>query len=424
MGAICIGSDSATAKLKEFVIDYDEFNNEPITNYKSKGKKKIEGNEIKLNEHYKTFMMNKTELEKTNKELYDVFFKKDSKNPNPQCFEFKGISADDDKKFQFFFNLRIIKSVKIIESNIFFPKFCSMYFPKFKPEESNLTSVTINDSEIIFNDTSDDFNKLRKLSYLDLSYNNIRQLPMNFYRLDKISYLNLKRNNISKFNVSSFVHLKELILSENEFKKVPNEIFSLEKLEKLNMNSNQLSELDINLSNDNKVLKYLYLADNKFTQIPPEITSLKNLNHLSLDSNKITEINPTIFNNTKMNIKISLSNNQIKGKEGIYKGFKNDILEYPPPTTNTKTIINQIEKQKEDKETDEEEHSELIQQSDVYDSEDNFDEENSLSENIKPENQLNLDQNDQTSKLPNSKTIENNDNMQSIANDKNVSINT
>lgn len=339
--AVCTSSDPTYKKLNTFLKKHEEYNNEPKTNFNKKGEKRIQGHEIKLNEHFKIFMSNKDELYKTNKELFKTFFNKESKKNTE--FYFKGISSDDEKKFLFFFNLRIITAVTIVESCVFFPKFCVQYFPKFKPEESCLKSITINDSEVIFNDSIDDFSKIKQVTYLDLSFNNITALPVYFKRLDKLKFLSLKRNKLSKIYVDSTLPLEELDLSENEFKKFPETLLFLEKLKKLNMNSNQIDVLEA--SRENHSIEYLYLANNYFLNIPSDIILLKKLKHLSLDINKITEINPTIFNETKMNLKITLSNNNIKTREGLYSGFKNDILTYPPPDM-------EVKNNNEDKEID------------------------------------------------------------------------
>jgi Leucine-rich repeat (LRR) protein len=61
------------------------------------------------------------------------------------------------------------------------------YFPKFVPEKSNLDHITINDSIVIFEESPEKYDRLSKLTYLDLSYNNIEKLSDKFKKV-----LNLK----------------------------------------------------------------------------------------------------------------------------------------------------------------------------------------------------------------------------------------
>jgi Leucine-rich repeat (LRR) protein len=57
------------------------------------------------------------------------------------------------------------------------------YYPKFLPEKSMLDHITINDSIVIFEDSAEKYERLSKLTYLDLSYNNIEKLSDKFKKI-------------------------------------------------------------------------------------------------------------------------------------------------------------------------------------------------------------------------------------------------
>lgn len=327
MGAFCGKSDIISKRLKEFLKNYPHYNNEEKSN--SKAKKTLEGQEVKLYEHYKAFMKYKDELMKTNKNLHNAFF---LRNDNINSLEVSGLKADDETKFLFFFNLRKINTVVIKNSILCFPKFSCLYFPKFRPTDSELTHITINDSEVLFEEVQEPYNRLRKVIEIDLSYNNIEFIPQFFKKFILLQKLILRRNLLSTLNpqIANLKNLKELDLSENKLKKVPEVVYELPKLTQLNLNNNMIDSLDFNKKNN--TLNYLFLANNFFVNIPHDALNFTELTLLALDSNKISEINLNLLNECKSNLKITLANNLIKNREGMYQGFKNDILTITPET--------------------------------------------------------------------------------------------
>lgn len=318
---ICGSTDVMSNKLKKFILDYPQYNVEEAN--KTKGKKSFDSNAAKFYDHYKTFMKYEKELMKTNKDLHNSFF---TKGKSSSDIEVKGLKSDDESKFLFFFNLRIFTSIQIKDSYINFPRFCMMYYPKFKPTESALKKISILDSTVVFDETQEGYNRIKSLDYLDLSYNNIDNLPVMLKKLTSLQTLILRRNNISTLSpqLKSLCLLGELDLSENKLKKIPDICFELENLVKLNLNSNFIDCLETNVKTSK--LEYLLLANNMFTIFPHDIINLEKLVHLALDNNRIPEINMNIINECKTNMKISLANNLLKNREGLSSEFKNDIF--------------------------------------------------------------------------------------------------
>ena len=278
------------------------------------------------------FLKNKDELYKTNKDLYEKFFVYRTKADHESSFlEVKNIHGDDEAKFLYFFNKRVFQSLTISDSYILFPRLSMQYFPKFKNEESLLTKITINDSTVVFEEVQEHYSRIKKLEHLDLSYNSIEQLPQFIKKFDQLSTFTLRRNLLTNLpiQIGELNNLIEIDLSENKFKKIPEILFQIKNLEKLVMNSNMIDTMEYTKENDS--LKYLFLANNNFKIIPLDIINFLEIKHIALESNKIMDINYNMFLDSKQRMKISLANNLIKNKEGIYPGFKGDILTVPPP---------------------------------------------------------------------------------------------
>lgn len=323
----CEGQNETGYKtLKKFLTTYQNYNTYKLDKNKPKSNKHheemIKMNENIINDHYKQFIMKKNEMEIINPNMYNLFFK----DKIEECMEVKNISKDDESKFFYFLNLRTsIKEIKILNSQLYFPSFGARYFPKYNLDNSTITKISINESDIVFRDTVEDYNFIKFIVCLDLSYNNIPTIPIHFNRLCNIEYLYLKRNKLKNLDLNYNLGLKDLDLSENEFSKIPDFVFNLKNLVKLNMNSNELSELPI--TKDNKCLEYLYLVNNKFTKIPIEINYFRKLKHMALDCNKITEI---AVNNLKddLCLKITLTGNNIT-RAPCPDFFENNILTLP-----------------------------------------------------------------------------------------------
>lgn len=346
---VCASTDIISKRLKEFLKQFPHFNIEEQNNTKHK---KIEGQETKMYEHYKAFTKYKDEIQKTNKHVYDSFFNTKDKGKSTSI-ELKNLKTDDEEKFLFFFNLRGFEKVTIKDSYLNFPRFSLCYYPKFRPCESLLTNIVINNSIIIFDESQEGYNRIKKVTYMDLSYNNIENLPIFFKKLINLVYLNLRRNNI--FHLSSQMNslnkLVELDLSENKFKRIPDVCFELQSLEILNLNSNQIDMVET--SKKNYKLTSLFLANNCFNSIPHDIVNLEVLSHLALDNNKISELNANTLSECKSLLKITLSNNLIKNREGVYIGFNNDLL-IIDPSKNEQFGKNQKNKDTKDTSYDEE----------------------------------------------------------------------
>jgi hypothetical protein len=221
------------------------------------------------------------------------------------------------------------------------------YFPKFKPEDSKLKSIVINDSVVILEEAQDYYDKLDDLEHLDLSFNQIETIPEKFRRIRSLRFLSLRRNLLKSLPNTLFElkMLEELDLSDNKFQKIPLCVFQMTTLVKLNFNLNMLDTWEFQGTNNS--LKYLYLSHNLFKAIPIDLKNFIQLKHVALDNNKILEINHNFLTEITFKVKVSLANNQIKNKDTYTKIFKGDVLEVGEEQEDVK--LNKNAKEKEEK---------------------------------------------------------------------------
>ncbi|KAH9931177.1 adenylate cyclase-like protein [Epithele typhae] len=122
---------------------------------------------------------------------------------------------------------------------------------------------------------------LRELRILNLSFNNIQQLPSSFFRnLTRLRELYVSGNNISAIPTEHLQHmtkLEVLFLNGNRLQTLPREISKLTSLSVMDVGSNSLKyninnwEFDWNW-NFNTNLRYLNLSGNKRLEIKPNGT--------------------------------------------------------------------------------------------------------------------------------------------------------
>jgi len=85
---------------------------------------------------------------------------------------------------------------------------------------------------------------LRNLRQLDLSNNELTELPRRISKLKKLQYLNLGQNNLTALpdEICNLTNLSHLYLSNNELTKLPEKIGKLKKLKSLLLSGNVFSE--------------------------------------------------------------------------------------------------------------------------------------------------------------------------------------
>lgn len=132
---------------------------------------------------------------------------------------------------------------------------------------------------------------------LDLSNLDINSVPETIFKepyyekLMAITHINLSNNNLTDLPVQ-FSNIKDLVflnISGNAFESVPKCVFSLEGLNYLYIRNNVLNSLS-NEVDSLRVLKYLDLSMNKLKELPMVLYNLRFLRNLNISSNKIKEL--------------------------------------------------------------------------------------------------------------------------------------
>ncbi|XP_076297689.1 uncharacterized protein LOC143217372 [Lasioglossum baleicum] len=134
---------------------------------------------------------------------------------------------------------------------------------------------------------------LTNLVHLDLSNNQLNDLPSSLNSLQKLVHLNIDSNKFSIIPsiVGELINLKTLTARSNWIESVPSNLGDLANLEKLDLNSNNLRDLPNSLSKLDQ-LKSLSLVNNQFIVIPSCIQSgMKSLLELRFSQNSRAELN-------------------------------------------------------------------------------------------------------------------------------------
>lgn len=126
------------------------------------------------------------------------------------------------------------------------------------------------------------------------------------YKLPNLEYLDLSNNQLSELphDIASFQNLKILDLSNNQFSELPAEIVNLPNLEYLYLNDNNLLEVPA-IFNKLEKIQILELRNNKISELSlPLVKQLQNIHELYVNHNPLTE-------NTKKLLRISFLQEQV-----------------------------------------------------------------------------------------------------------------
>jgi Leucine-rich repeat (LRR) protein len=168
---------------------------------------------------------------------------------------------------------------------------------------------------------------VQDLEELDLSYNNLEELPEEMGQLKKLKVLNIENNKIATIPPALSFRLTHLNIGGNrivyftnqfaapmrstlvEFnysgsglKMISPEVFQMTKLARLDLSINGLSSIPVEFQNLAGTLTYLNLASNQITTIHPVIGTLKKLVYLNLSVNSIEKLPEELFSLTALEV--------------------------------------------------------------------------------------------------------------------------
>jgi len=131
---------------------------------------------------------------------------------------------------------------------------------------------------------------------LSIQSNQLERLPDSIGQLKKLSFFDLTKNNLSRLpsRLQEWVSLEKLILHNNQINCLPDSIGSLRNLRVLYLGANKLVNLpDLgNLTN----LFELDLSENQLVSLPKGIGKMISLESLDVSGNMITSLHPGIGN--------------------------------------------------------------------------------------------------------------------------------
>uniref|UniRef100_A0A8D1M8N2 G-protein coupled receptors family 1 profile domain-containing protein n=1 Tax=Sus scrofa TaxID=9823 RepID=A0A8D1M8N2_PIG len=154
-------------------------------------------------------------------------------------------------------------------------------------------------------------------SYLDLSMNNISQLPPNpLHSLRFLEELRLAGNALTYIPKGAFAglySLKVLMLQNNHLRQVPTEALqNLRSLQSLRLDANHISYVPPSCFSGLHSLRHLWLDDNALTEIPVQaFRSLSALQAMTLALNKIHHIPDYAFGNLSSLVVLDLNYNNL-----------------------------------------------------------------------------------------------------------------
>ena len=174
------------------------------------------------------------------------------------------------------------------------------------------------------------FDKLVKLTNLNLSKNNLSSLPEGIFdKLVKLTKLNLSYNKLTSLPKGIFdnlINLKRLYLNNNNISSLPHNIFdNLVRMEYLDIRGTDLISLPSGIFDSLAMLSVLHLSENNLISLPSGIfDNLMNLKRLYLNNNNISSLPHNIFDNLVNLESLSLSRNNISSlPSGIFDNLMN-----------------------------------------------------------------------------------------------------
>uniref|UniRef100_A0A672MK86 Leucine-rich repeat-containing G-protein coupled receptor 4 n=1 Tax=Sinocyclocheilus grahami TaxID=75366 RepID=A0A672MK86_SINGR len=154
--------------------------------------------------------------------------------------------------------------------------------------------------------------------YLDISMNNITELPANVFRnLPYLEELRLAGNDLAFIHpeaLSGLHQLKVLMLQNNQLKTVPSAALkNLHALQSLRLDANHITSVPEDSFEGLQQLRHLWLDDNSLTEVPVgPLRHQCNLQALTLALNRITHIPDNAFANLSSLVVLHLHNNRIQ----------------------------------------------------------------------------------------------------------------
>lgn len=172
--------------------------------------------------------------------------------------------------------------------------------PDYIKNLNNLMMINLSgNTELILEEAIRQLEPLPKLKVLILDSMHLKQLPENFYTLRQLEHLSLV-NNPDLDYVDAFGKIKDfslefLNLSQNQLQDLPENLSEITTLRDLKLSRNRLNTADVFLTLAALPnLRSLWLDNNQISALAPEIAALNQLRFLYIDANKLSSLPETM----------------------------------------------------------------------------------------------------------------------------------
>ncbi|XP_041829756.1 protein flightless-1 homolog [Melanotaenia boesemani] len=179
----------------------------------------------------------------------------------------------------------------------------------------NLRAVVARANSLKNSGVPDDIFQLDDLSVLDLSYNQLTEIPRDLENSRNMLVLNLSHNSIDSIPNQLFINLTDLLyldLSDNKLDSLPPQMRRLIHLQTLILNNNPLMHAQLRQLPAMVALQTLHLRNTQRTQsnMPTSLEGLTHLSDVDLSCNDLTRVPECLYSLGSLK-RLNLSSNQI-----------------------------------------------------------------------------------------------------------------
>uniref|UniRef100_A0A672Z1T5 Protein flightless-1 homolog n=1 Tax=Sphaeramia orbicularis TaxID=375764 RepID=A0A672Z1T5_9TELE len=179
----------------------------------------------------------------------------------------------------------------------------------------NLRAVVARANNLKNSGVPDDIFQLDDLSVLDLSYNQLTEIPRDLENSRNMLVLNLSHNSIDSIPNQLFINLTDLLyldLSDNKLDSLPPQMRRLVHLQTLILNNNPLMHAQLRQLPAMIALQTLHLRNTQRTQsnMPTSLEALTHLADVDLSCNDLTRVPECLYSLGSLK-RLNLSSNQI-----------------------------------------------------------------------------------------------------------------
>uniref|UniRef100_A0A3B4YB95 Protein flightless-1 homolog n=1 Tax=Seriola lalandi dorsalis TaxID=1841481 RepID=A0A3B4YB95_SERLL len=179
----------------------------------------------------------------------------------------------------------------------------------------NLRAVVARANNLKNSGVPDDIFQLDDLSVLDLSYNQLTEIPRDLENSRNMLVLNLSHNGIDSIPNQLFINLTDLLyldLSDNKLDSLPPQMRRLVHLQTIILNNNPLLHAQLRQLPAMVALQTLHLRNTQRTQsnMPTSLEGLTHLADVDLSCNDLTRVPECLYSLGSLK-RLNLSSNQI-----------------------------------------------------------------------------------------------------------------